>query len=74
MSGIIVKKEQVNTGRGFGEAVEYVPCWVKDADGTFVSALFTKRQIDTGITRAALQPEDTKSRPPFVVRLLARWL
>jgi hypothetical protein len=74
MSGVMVSKPKQNVARGFGEATDYVQCWVRSESGEWAPALFTQRQIETGVARAKTQPEDSADKPPLLARLLARWL
>lgn len=57
-SKILLKEEVENKERKFGSNTSYFPAYVELLDGTEFPALFTKKQLDEAMARAARNSED----------------
>lgn len=57
-SAIHLRERTTNIGRRFGAAPAYYPAYVIAHDGKKHRALFTDKQIEIAIERAAINPEE----------------
>ena len=68
---ILISEVVTNLKRKFGARPNYIPVWVREPDGSWGKALFTRPAINAALDRGRKNPEDLEaafgdSKPPSV--------